>query len=123
MARAKKIENLEPATAHVETLPAAVPKRKRAPRKPKSLKDTIATAVTKAEKDAAALQNTSEVTLKNTGEIGYLMPWAASGAPRPWSDGYSRVVIPLKTPTKRGARCKTLIVRNDNLVHGRARAA
>lgn len=126
MARSKKVivnvtENFTEAAAHVSVLPAAAPKRKRAPRKLKSLKETIAQAVTKAEQNNALIQNTHEVTIRKTKEVGYLMHWTA-GTPAPWREGYSRVVVPLATPTRHGARCKTLIVKNSNLIHGRAAA-
>ena len=122
MARTKKlVTEVAAPPAHVDVLPAAAPKRKRAPRKPKSLKETIATAVTKAEQNDALIQNAHEVTLRKTKETGYLMGWTA-GTAAPWREGYSRVVIPLATPTRSGARCKTLIVKNSNLIHGRAAA-
>jgi hypothetical protein len=98
---------------------AETPARKRAPRKPKSLKESIAAAVTKSEQNELLLQKTHEVTLRKTGEVGYPMPWGA-GTPCPWGPGYSRIVIPLKQATRSGARCKTLIVKNSNLIHGRA---
>jgi hypothetical protein len=94
------------------------PKRPRA--KKTSLKDSIAAAVAQEEKTLELKHSDfHEVTLIKTGEVGRLFPWAAATA-CPWDPGYSRVIVPLKTPTKRGARVKTMIVRNSNIKHGRA---
>ena len=54
------------------------------------------------------------IMLKKTGEIVYMLPWAAT-APRPWRDGYSRVVRPIANQTNCGNRAEVMIVRNDHL--------
>lgn len=53
------------------------------------------------------------------GRVAYDFPWESHASPRPWKNGYSRVIIPLTASEQRGARrgtkCHTQIVKNSKL--------
>jgi hypothetical protein len=102
----------------VEVLPAAKPKgwaKEKKARQRKSMKERIEGIIAK---DEAKSRKIGEAIIKSTGQLCYDFPWQ-SAAPRPWRDGYTRVLIPLKTPTRKGRHCLVQIVRNSNLSHGK----
>lgn len=104
--------------ALIEVLPPAKSnswaKQKKA-RQIKSMKEKIETALVKNDHVARV---TGEAIIISTGQLCYDLPWISSG-PRPWRDGYTRVLIPLKTPTAKGHMTMVQIVKNSNLSHGR----
>jgi hypothetical protein len=44
------------------------------------------------------------VRLRKTNRVGYLIPWQANPAVRPWKEGYSRVFIPFTRDEMRSRR-------------------
>lgn len=80
----------------------------------KSLRDRIERAIARSESNS---RRVGEGVIKSTNQLCYDFPWNAAG-PRPWKDGYTRVIIPLPTPTRKGKRCLVQIVHNSNLSHG-----
>lgn len=71
-------------------------------------------SITKNETQA---RRTGEAIITSTGQLCYDFPWVGS-SPRPWKDGYTRVLIPLKNPTASGKRTLVQIVHNSKLSHG-----
>lgn len=53
------------------------------------------------------------------GRLAQPFPWTNSQVPKPWRDGYSRVMVPFteveKRNAKRGKKAHILIVRNSKL--------
>ena len=71
-----------------------------------------------SKKSQTALQQFSNVatsfrtyTMVKTGRICHALPWNCGG-PRPWRDGYTRVLIPVQPGHPHPS---TQIVRNDHL--------
>lgn len=61
-------------------------------------------------------------TLRKCGREVYPFPWTSHKAPRPWKDGYTRVMIPLTAEERRHSSklCHIQVVRNENIVKVRA---
>lgn len=105
-------------SANVERIPPRKPKGWAAAKKErqrKSMKEKIGEAIERAESHHS---RSSEAIIKSTGQRCFDLPWNAA-APRPWRDGYTRVLIPLDHPTRKGKRCLVQIVHNSKLSHGR----
>lgn len=104
--------------ASIEVLPPAKAKgwaKEKRARQRKSMKERIEAIIAK---DEHRTRKTGEAVIKSTGQVCYDFPWT-SAAPRTWGEGYTRVLIPLKEPTRKGRYCLIQIVHNSNLSHGR----
>lgn len=104
--------------ANVEVLAPAKAKgwaKEKRARQRKSMKERVEAIIAKAEHQA---RKTGEAIIKSTGQLCYDFPWTAA-ATRPWGEGYTRVLIPLKEPTRNGSYCLIQIVHNSKLSHGR----
>jgi hypothetical protein len=114
-AAAKAVEQFAEA-ANVEKVPQRKPKGWAAAKKERqrqSMKEKISDAIERAESHSRS----SEAIIKSTGQRCFDLPWLAA-TPRPWKDGYTRVMIPLDQPTKAGKRFLVQIVHNGKLSHG-----
>jgi len=58
-------------------------------------------------------------TMIKTGRIATEFPWESKTLPRPWKDGYTRVLVPMteaeQLRSRRGLKCHTQIVRLSRL--------
>lgn len=79
--------------------------------KRKSLKGRIEKAAAAVAAKASAFRTYKMV---KTDRICYGLPWNC-GDPKPWRDGYTRVLIPVPNPLPGQTRAVTQIVRNDHL--------
>lgn len=82
-----------------------------------SKRGNLAERIEKALKTPRNSRRSLEGVVKTTGQRFIDFPWEGSG-PRPWKDGYTRVLIMLDQPTPNGKRTLTQIIHNSKLSHG-----